>query len=134
MAVTLPDSKARVVKGYLYYLAGELGQAKAEFEKAIQLSPCVAIPHNGLGLVLFDMGMVPQARQELQLASELDPADAVIRHNLAIVYIHLGEFEAARHELRRALALNPQFMAARKALARLEKIAARHGNEPEMDH
>jgi Flp pilus assembly protein TadD len=95
--VTQPSALGRVL-----YQLGRRDEAMAEYEKASELDPKDAAPHNGLGNVLADLGRRDEAMAEYKKASELDPKDEAPHYNLGRVLIQLGRRDEAMPEFKKA--------------------------------
>ncbi len=64
--------------------AGRLAEAKAQFERVVQLAPTIAAGHSALGAVLVRQAKFAQAIVELRNALKLDGADASAKLNLGL--------------------------------------------------
>ncbi|MDI6768385.1 MAG: tetratricopeptide repeat protein [Anaerolineales bacterium] len=93
--------------GVVYSALGRSDEAIAEFQKAIQLDPKLAHPHNGLGNVYPDLGRSDDAIAEFQKAIQLDPQDAAPYYGLGNVYYDLKRYDDALAANQRAIQLDP---------------------------
>ena len=87
----LPDNQGA---WYWYGVAlkqgGKRADALAAYQRAIELDPKDAYPHNGLGNVYRALGRQEEALEAYQRAIELDPKFAAPHNGLGIVYRALG--------------------------------------------
>jgi tetratricopeptide (TPR) repeat protein len=78
------------------------------FQRAIELDPKYASPHNGLGIVYAYLGHHDEAIAAFQHAIELDPKYAHPHYSLGIVYAYLGHHDEAIAAFQRAIQLDPK--------------------------
>ncbi len=95
----LPESGI-VIRG-MYDLV-DLGQARRNFEQALQAAPDEALALAGLGLVHLRLGELEKARDYLTRAVELVPSDPQLQLCLGNVYYMAGDYEAAEANYRKA--------------------------------
>lgn len=62
--------------GYIHMEKGEMEQAKAAFEKAMELRPDLANPHDSMGDYFVAAGMHDKAAEHFAMAYEIDPVNA----------------------------------------------------------
>ena len=93
--------------GRIFYLEDHHFEARASYEKALELDPELLDAMIFLSEVHLDnrayMAMVPLLEQAVEVA----PKDASIHMNLGIGYRGLGKFEEAEKEYRRVIELSP---------------------------
>jgi tetratricopeptide (TPR) repeat protein len=87
---------------------GNYDDAIAAYQRAIQLDPKDAYPHNGLGNVYSDLGNYDEAIAAYQRAIQLDPKDAAPHNGLGNVYAQLGNYDDAIAAYQRAIQLDPK--------------------------
>jgi superkiller protein 3 len=92
-------------------------EAIAEYQRAIELDPKYAYPHNGLGSVYYDLKRYDEAIAEYQRSVELDPKYATPHNNLGNVYYDLKRYDAAIAEYQQAIQIDPKFAEAYSNLA-----------------
>ena len=102
-----------------------LADARADFERAMQLRPDNADPHINLSLVLAQQGDERGAIDELKTAARLDPARAAIFRLRAQAQLRLKNDAAAEQDFKQALALDKNDASAALHLAELGKIQNR---------
>jgi tetratricopeptide (TPR) repeat protein len=84
-------------------------KAKADFERALQLSPDQPFVLNYLGYSMADMGHhLDEARQMIQSAAERRPNDGAITDSLGWVLYRQGHSKEAVQTLERAVELEPE--------------------------
>jgi tetratricopeptide (TPR) repeat protein len=84
-------------------------KAKADFQRALQLSPDQPFVLNYLGYSLADMGhQLDEARQMVQTAAERRPNDGAITDSLGWVQYRQGHTQEAVKTLERAVELEPE--------------------------
>jgi tetratricopeptide (TPR) repeat protein len=93
--------------GAILNLAGRNDEAIAAYQRAIQLDPKFAYPHNGLGNVYSDLGNYDDAIAAYQRAIQLDPKFAAPHNGLGVVYQLLGQYEKALSVYQKAVELAP---------------------------
>ena len=105
----LPDNQsAWYGYGAALWKGGNLPGAATAYQRAIELDPKFAAPHNGLGNVYRDLGRQEEALGAYQRAIELDPKDAYPHNGLGNVYRDLGRQEDALGAYQRAIELDPK--------------------------
>jgi len=101
------------VRGALFEGAGRLAEARAAYERALELAPELGESATNLGIVLGRLG---EARRGIELLSgflEAHPrADGVLR-NRAVLRQSLGDAEGALADLERAMEFAPDAAVAR---------------------
>jgi tetratricopeptide (TPR) repeat protein len=93
--------------GMDYLDRGELDQAIAEFQTAIQLDPKDAKAHYNLGLAYQQQDKLDEAAAAYQEAIGLDPDLANAHNNLGHIYYTQGRPEQAIAEYQEAIRINP---------------------------
>lgn len=95
--------------GLAHYDAGQLPQAVAALERAVELNPAYAKTWNNLGLAQEGAGRIEAASRAYVRARELNPELAGVYNNLARLQTRAGENENAAEHLRRALVIDPRY-------------------------
>jgi len=108
--------------------ARKLDQVIVAYERAIELDPKLAYPHNGLGNVYRALSRYEEAIAAYERAKELDPKLAYPHHDLGIVYQLLKQYGKAEDPFRKAVELDPQTGSYRCSLA---GILRKFGREAE---
>ncbi|HLF25938.1 MAG TPA: tetratricopeptide repeat protein [Anaerolineae bacterium] len=105
----LPEKKSAWYRlATTYSLAGRSEEAIAAYQRAIDLDPKYAYPHNGLGNVYADLGRTEEALAAYERAIDLDPKYAAPHYGLGNVYRDLGRTEEALAAYQRAIDLDPK--------------------------
>lgn len=105
-------SKAQFMLGVVKVVKFALPEAKAYFERAIELSPENPFYHLHYGVLLSRLGEYSTALGEIRLAEKLDPDYALTHFNLGNLYLRQDRFSEAKTELETAVKLNPRLAAA----------------------
>jgi len=96
------DAEAYRAKGYQAQQLGDIDTAIEWYQKASNLRPEYAAPHNDLGILFETKGWLDRAEAEYQKALAIDPSYKEVHTNLALLYERKGELEkAAFHWMRR---------------------------------
>jgi Flp pilus assembly protein TadD len=93
--------------GNLHYRRGRYPEARAAYEKALEIHPEFADGHAGLGNVALAAQDYPNALEHLSRAARMDPDDDEIHVLLGVTYWGLGRLDDAERETEAALRLNP---------------------------
>ncbi len=121
-------------QGYTFQSQGDLMNALSAYQKAIELDPTYATPHNDLGVILEEQGKLGEAEQSYKQALKLNPAYTEAHANMAMLYERTGDQEKAiYHWLKRyqlGEAQNPGTLRAKErlqamgAFTRTERVAS----------
>jgi tetratricopeptide (TPR) repeat protein len=87
---------------------GKLGEAFAEYRRAIVVDAKYAAPHVNLGVALAEQGKLDEAVAEFRQAIALDAKLAAAHNNLGNALCKQGKVEEAVEECRQAVALDPK--------------------------
>jgi len=111
-AVQLDDSlpQAHLALGAfkLFYEWDWLGAERA-FNRAIELDPSYADPHELYGYLLRIMGRFDEALAEIRKAQELDPASLLINGDLGVTLRLARRYDQAIEEFKKTLEMDPNF-------------------------
>jgi hypothetical protein len=111
--------------GRVLLAAGELAQAEASFERALDLRPQDLWPNFHQGVCAFRLGRYQDAVNAFRVCVALAPDRAECYYNRALAHAALGHAEEASADYRRAVALDPTLVA-----APLDRAVARHPTAP----
>ena len=92
--------------------------ARASYQRAVELWPEWALPHNSLGVLEVQAKNYDQAETHYRAASEKDPEWAFPMSNLGGLYLRLRRYGAARTVLARAVVAAPERPMSHLLLAR----------------
>ena len=110
-------------KGYDAQQRGDIDIAIEWYQKAANIKPEYASPHNDLGILFETKGWLDRAEAEYKKALVLDPNYKEVHTNLALLYERKGELErAAFHWMRRYKLGNPNDPWTQEASSRLERL------------
>jgi len=110
-------AEARFNLGVTLEAQGRLGEARAEYERALQAKPSLRQASVNLGVLLERQGDAPGAAAVYRAVARDYPEDAVSRARLAALYRASGQVEDAGRLAREALVRDPRSPAAYKVLA-----------------
>ena len=82
-----PDlARTQMVLGFAALTRIDIDQAKAAFERAIELDSANPLPRLGLGLAIIRSGDLDAGGRQIEIAAALDPNDSLIRSYLGKTY------------------------------------------------
>ena len=90
--------------------------AKAEFHRALALSPNDANTHHLYAVLLASQGNFEAAKKEIQIARQLDPLSLIVRTNVGWLSYYQRDFPTAIEEYEATLRLDPVFVPAHQKL------------------
>ena len=126
LAVTPPKAEIESHLGLALYRSGQLDEAAAHFEKALQLTSNDYTSLYYMGVCRFHQGRVPEAIEHAQAAIRLRPDSAKAHNLLGMALAKQNRNDAALDEVRRASELDPKDAEIRNnlglALARLGRV------------
>jgi len=103
------DVKALHLRARSYEELGEIGKARSDFERMIDLDRDYAQAYAGLGKILFDQKKYEDAELYLLRAATIDHTDFDILYLVGRTHLMLKKYESAEHFLGLAKELNPKF-------------------------
>ena len=112
-------AEARFNLGVTLEAQGKLGDARAEYERALQARPSLRQASVNLGVLLEKQGDPAAAAAVYQQVARDFPEDATSRERLAALYRASGQTEDAWRAAREALVREPQSATANKVLAQV---------------
>ena len=105
---TEPDTAEEFFQaGNQHAQAGELEEAIAAYEAALELEPGYVSAMTNLGVAYYNIGQLDEAVAEYQKALQVAPDDEAIHSNLAAAYVQQGKLDEALAAYNRALELEP---------------------------
>ncbi len=93
--------------GAVLYGRGQVDEAIAHFQKALEIRPNDVEANNSLGTALFQNGRVDEGLVHLQKTLEIQPGNIVARVNLGSVFLQRGRVDEAIAQFQKALELQP---------------------------
>jgi tetratricopeptide (TPR) repeat protein len=108
---------AHILVGNILRDEHDTDEAIAEYRKAIELDPRLAMPHYNLGIAFGDQSKTEEEIAEYRKAIELDPRFAAPHSNLGVALSDQHNNEEAIAEYRKAIELDPRFAAPHYNLA-----------------
>lgn len=112
--------------------SGELDAAKADYDRAVTVSPDWALLYYNRADVSLELGDEAAAVADYETAISLDPNYQKAHYNLGNIYRRKGQTDAAIASFRRAVRINPRYLQAHHHLGRL---FARTGDlEQSLEH
>ena len=88
---------------------GQLSEAIAKLQRAVQIYPDYAVGHYNLGVVLFREGKFDDALAEFEKAVKLNPNYAEAHTNLGLALVQKGQLDKAIEQYQTAIKINPIF-------------------------
>ena len=98
---------------------GNLDEAIARYDAALELHPTLVAAHYNRGLDLMNAGRLQKALASFDAAIDLHAADAQAHNNRRLAKLKMGDREGARADFTRALELEPALKEAEENLRRL---------------
>jgi superkiller protein 3 len=109
--------------GYGLHQRGQITEAEACYQKAIERQPDFAVAHYNLHFCFLANGERQKAIESLSTAVRYKPDVAKAHRALGMLYLETGKTSEARAALMRAIELDPADQEARDLLARLPESA-----------
>jgi len=136
----LPDPKDKVEEQNLLHDAmiasedGQLSEARAAFDKVVDLDPQSAVALGQLGQLELEMKDYPKAAHHLSLARQLHSADSTVAFDEGRAKEASGDLAGAKEALEASLALNPSQFDARLLIGKVDfKLKDLKGAEDEFE-
>jgi tetratricopeptide (TPR) repeat protein len=102
--------------GFALAACGEIDDAMAHYQKALEINPNYALAHTNLGIALADRGQLEDAIIHFQKAVEINPGYALAHNNLGFALADRGRIDEALIHYRKALEIDPKLALARSNL------------------
>jgi tetratricopeptide (TPR) repeat protein len=103
------DAEMLAMRAYELYENGELTDALAQLEEAIEINPDNASWLFNAGLTLDAMDQFKSAIKAYELALEINPDDPEIMNSLAVDYTRIGQYDLAIEVFERVQSIAPDF-------------------------
>ena len=101
------DADGHESLGASLYFQGRYEEAKAEYQRALDMNPRSVAALYGLGCVEYEHEHTAEAKDYLDKALSLDPNNAMCHRVLGSVYDQVGDKPHALQHYERAIALDP---------------------------
>ncbi|MGD0745856.1 MAG: tetratricopeptide repeat protein, partial [Verrucomicrobiota bacterium] len=88
---------------------GNVDEAIAQFQKALEIKPDFALAHYNLGNALAQKGNVDEAIIQYQEALQINPDDADAHNNLGLALLKKGNVDEAIAHYQKALQIKPDY-------------------------
>lgn len=111
------SAEAHVMMGVAKRAAGEFGEAREEFNRAVTLNPSLPLAHSLLGQASLSTGDRDSARAAFEQELAINANDFESHLYLGVILKEDREFGAARRHIDRAMILRPTDPGARYQLA-----------------
>ncbi|HUS09213.1 MAG TPA: FlgO family outer membrane protein, partial [Pyrinomonadaceae bacterium] len=138
----LAEAHASLGFAFVAFAPSNFSLGDRELQRAIELSPSLAMAHQYLGISLARQGRFDESLEELLKARELDPLSSIIARQVATPYYFKRDYARALELVQQANELGPAFTTAfeigvyiqnRKfdeALAELDRAKRNRPNDP----
>jgi tetratricopeptide (TPR) repeat protein len=124
-----PDTfQSHLEKGNELLLAGNLDDARTEYERAVELDPKSPIGYNNLGIVYRRQKLDFLAIGQFKRALEIEPRYYKAANNMGNCFYSTGEYEEAIKNYKDALKIRPSFA---EAYYNLALCYEKQGKNPE---
>jgi tetratricopeptide (TPR) repeat protein len=99
--------------GVALFEKGQVDDAVAQYEKALEINPNYVAAHYNLGNALFRKGQLDEAIAQFQKALEINPKDAEAHINLGNALLQKEQLDEAVGQFQKAVEINPNDAEAR---------------------
>jgi tetratricopeptide (TPR) repeat protein len=93
--------------GVVLFQKGQVDEAVAQYQKALEINPNYVAAHYNLGNALFQKGQLDEALAQYQKAVEINPNDAEAHVNLGNALFQNEQLDAALAQFQKAIEINP---------------------------
>ena len=104
----LGEAHAALGIAYVGFVPANFALGQRELQRAIELTPSLALAHFYLGISLAGQGLLDESLAEYRKARELDPLSSTIARSLALPYYLKRDYVRALELLRQADELGPR--------------------------
>jgi serine/threonine protein kinase/Flp pilus assembly protein TadD len=105
----LAEAHASLGFAFVAFAPSNFSLGDRELQRAIELSPSLAMAHQYLGISLARQGRFDESLEELLKARELDPLSSIIARQVATPYYFKRDYARALELVRQANDLGPAF-------------------------
>ena len=110
-------AQEHLARGVRLEAAGQMDQAIAEHERALEIDPKMAQAHTNLITLYGKMGQVEKAAQHYRAAVEINPNMVDAHYDFGVLMYGQGKYREAGEAFRKALEINPHYAEAHNNLA-----------------
>jgi len=96
------ESTVRTNRAWAFSLLGRMGDARADYDRAVALTPNSHVAHNELALFYLRTGQLDKAIAEYEVALRLRPGAAYSLYGEGIAYIRKGDQARGEDNLAKA--------------------------------
>jgi protein O-mannosyl-transferase len=93
--------------GVVLFQKGQVDEAVAQYQKALEINPNYVAAHYNLGNALFQKGQLEEALAQYQKAVEINPNDAEAHINLGNALFQNEQLDEALAQFQKAIEINP---------------------------
>ncbi|HUB66857.1 MAG TPA: tetratricopeptide repeat protein, partial [Candidatus Methylacidiphilales bacterium] len=93
--------------GFALLKKGQVDEAIARFQKALEIQPNCIEAHTEIAIALFQKGQVDEAVAQFQKVLEINPNDVETHDNLGKILVQKGQVDEAIIHFQKALKINP---------------------------
>jgi eukaryotic-like serine/threonine-protein kinase len=138
----LAEAYTAIGQTYIFFAPYDFPNGDRDLQRAIELSPSLALAHQFLAISLNEQGRLDEGLEKLVKARELDPLSPTITRNMAWCYLLKRDYGRALELHRQAKELGPPFILEvevesyiqngllTEALAELEKAKRERKDDP----
>jgi tetratricopeptide (TPR) repeat protein len=102
--------------GLAFLQKGQVDEALAKFQKALEIYPNYAEAFSNLGLALLQKGRLDEAITNYQKALEMNAKSFVTHNDLGTAFFQKGQLDEAIDQFQKALEIKPNFFEAHQNL------------------
>jgi tetratricopeptide (TPR) repeat protein len=115
--------------GHVYFLAGQMDEAREKLEEVLRRDARSALAHNNLGNIYASSGDIDKALAHYQSALEVEPNDAGIWLNIGLVLYAFGDTLNAMEPLAEGVSISGGYAEACRLLGLQAKVLQERGAE-----
>jgi len=96
--------------GTVFAQRGQIHQAMAYYQKALEINPNYADAHNNFGAMLAQNGRLDEAMSQYRKAIDINPDHADAHNNLGALFMQQGKVDEALIQYKKALQINSNYI------------------------
>jgi TolB-like protein/Tfp pilus assembly protein PilF len=117
LALDPGSAEGHAALGTSYWIELDYGKPEAEFRRAIELNPNLALAHEEYSWFLTSVGRFSEALEQSRKAQELDPLSLGQNSWEGQIYLYQHDFDGAIKQFKRILETDPNYANAHLTLA-----------------